>query len=186
MGLWPQHLYASMSTYRIETQAAIPGTYTDITATPQPPGGPHHGIRKEAAAHCSSAHTPSPLPPTFSMNWQNAKTSALRLCQMEDEIAGVCSAIGASYGGHLAVTNNFRPGSRPSRAKASDLAVMASALPLVVIDVQRGGPSTGLPTKTEQTDLMQALWPQRRKARFMRLPPQVSTDRFTMAFGGRS
>jgi 2-oxoglutarate ferredoxin oxidoreductase subunit alpha len=76
--------------------------------------------------------------------------------QAEDEIAGICSAIGASYAGMLAVTSTSGPG-LALKGEAIGLAVMTE-LPLVVINVQRGGPSTGLPTKTEQSDLMQALY----------------------------
>ncbi|MDR0544441.1 MAG: 2-oxoacid:acceptor oxidoreductase subunit alpha [Odoribacteraceae bacterium] len=76
--------------------------------------------------------------------------------QAEDEIAGICTSIGASYAGSLAVTTTSGPG-LALKSEAAGLAVMAE-LPLVIVDVQRGGPSTGLPTKTEQSDLMQALY----------------------------
>lgn len=76
--------------------------------------------------------------------------------QAEDEIAAVCTAIGAAFAGDLACTSTSGPG-LSLKSEAIGLAVMAE-LPLVVIDVQRGGPSTGLPTKTEQTDLLQALY----------------------------
>jgi 2-oxoglutarate/2-oxoacid ferredoxin oxidoreductase subunit alpha len=76
--------------------------------------------------------------------------------QAEDEIAGICSAIGASYSGRLGVTSTSGPG-LALKSEAIGLAVMTE-LPLVIINVQRGGPSTGLPTKTEQSDLMQALY----------------------------
>ncbi|MFC2115238.1 2-oxoacid:acceptor oxidoreductase subunit alpha [Bacteroidota bacterium] len=76
--------------------------------------------------------------------------------QAEDEIAGICSAIGASYTGHLAVTSTSGPG-LALKGEAIGLAVITE-LPLVIVNVQRGGPSTGLPTKTEQADLMQALY----------------------------
>ena len=75
--------------------------------------------------------------------------------QAEDEIAAVCSAIGASYAGQLGVTASAGPGIA-LKGEAIGLAIMAE-IPLVVIDVQRGGPSTGLPTKTEQADLNLAL-----------------------------
>ncbi len=76
--------------------------------------------------------------------------------QAEDEIAAVCAAIGASFGGALAITSTSGPG-MALKSEAMGLAVMVE-LPLVVVDVQRGGPSTGLPTKTEQADLLQALF----------------------------
>ena len=76
--------------------------------------------------------------------------------QAEDEIAGICSAIGASFAGNLAVTSTSGPG-LALKGEAIGLAMMTE-LPIVIIDVQRGGPSTGLPTKTEQSDLMQAVY----------------------------
>lgn len=76
--------------------------------------------------------------------------------QAEDEIGGICTAIGASYVGNFAVTTTSGPG-LALKSEACGLAVMAE-LPLVIVDVQRGGPSTGLPTKTEQSDLLQALY----------------------------
>jgi len=84
------------------------------------------------------------------------KHHGAKTCQMEDEIAGICTAIGASYAGMLGCTTTSGPG-MALKTEAMGLAVMAE-LPLVIVDVQRGGPSTGLPTKTEQSDLMQAVF----------------------------
>ncbi|MBP3482967.1 MAG: 2-oxoacid:acceptor oxidoreductase subunit alpha [Alistipes sp.] len=84
------------------------------------------------------------------------KDLGVKTVQAEDEIAGICTAIGAAFAGDLAVTTTSGPG-LSLKSEALGLAVMAE-LPLVVVDVQRGGPSTGLPTKTEQSDLMQALY----------------------------
>lgn len=84
------------------------------------------------------------------------KDLGVKSFQAEDEIAGICTALGASFAGNLAVTSTSGPG-LALKSEAIGLAVMAE-LPLVVINVQRGGPSTGLPTKTEQADLMQALY----------------------------
>ncbi len=84
------------------------------------------------------------------------KDLGVKVFQAEDEIAGICTAIGASFAGGLAVTSTSGPG-LALKAEAIGLAVMAE-LPLVIVNVQRGGPSTGLPTKTEQADLMQALY----------------------------
>ena len=84
------------------------------------------------------------------------KDMGVMVIQAEDEIAGVCTAIGAAFAGDLACTSTSGPG-LSLKSEAIGLAVMAE-LPLVVIDVQRGGPSTGLPTKTEQTDLLQAIY----------------------------
>ena len=84
------------------------------------------------------------------------KNLGVKTFQAEDEIAGICSAIGASFSGALAITTTSGPGFA-LKAEALGLA-MITELPLVVVDVQRGGPSTGLPTKTEQSDLFQALY----------------------------
>ncbi len=84
------------------------------------------------------------------------KSFGVRTFQAEDEIAGVCAAIGASYGGSLGVTTTSGPG-MALKAEAMGLAVMLE-IPLLICDIQRGGPSTGLPTKTEQSDLLQAYY----------------------------
>ena len=84
------------------------------------------------------------------------KNLGVKTFQAEDEIAGICSAIGASFAGCLAITTTSGPG-LALKGEALGLA-MISELPLVVVDVQRGGPSTGLPTKTEQSDLLQAMY----------------------------
>ncbi|MEO8117309.1 MAG: 2-oxoacid:acceptor oxidoreductase subunit alpha, partial [Bacteroidota bacterium] len=84
------------------------------------------------------------------------KSFGIRTFQAEDEIAGISAAIGASYGGSLGVTSTSGPG-LALKAEAMGLAVMLE-IPLLIIDVQRGGPSTGLPTKTEQSDLLQAYY----------------------------
>ncbi len=84
------------------------------------------------------------------------KAFGIRTFQAEDEIAGITSAIGASYGGSLGVTTTSGPG-MALKGEAMGLAVMLE-IPLVIVDVQRGGPSTGLPTKTEQSDLLQAYY----------------------------
>ena len=84
------------------------------------------------------------------------KSFGIRTFQAEDEIAGITSAIGASYGGSLGVTTTSGPG-MALKTEAMGLAVMLE-IPLIIVDVQRGGPSTGLPTKTEQSDLLQAYY----------------------------
>lgn len=84
------------------------------------------------------------------------KWAGVKIIQAEDEIAGICSAIGASFAGDVAITTTSGPG-MALKTEAIGLAVMTE-LPLVIVNVQRGGPSTGLPTKTEQSDLMQALY----------------------------
>ncbi|MCB9673664.1 MAG: 2-oxoacid:acceptor oxidoreductase subunit alpha [Alphaproteobacteria bacterium] len=99
--------------------------------------------------------------------------------QAEDEIAAVCAAIGASYGGSIGVTGTSGPGVA-LKGEAIGLAVMAE-LPLVVICVQRGGPSTGLPTKTEQADLLQALYGRNGEAPCAVIAPRSPSDCFATA-----
>ena len=84
------------------------------------------------------------------------KDLGVKSFQAEDEIAGICTCIGAAFAGHLAVTSTSGPG-LALKGEALGLAIMAE-LPIVVVNVQRGGPSTGLPTKTEQSDLMQSIY----------------------------
>ena len=100
--------------------------------------------------------------------------------QAEDEIAGVCTAIGASFAGDLACTTTSGPG-LSLKSEAIGLAVMAE-LPLVVIDVQRGGPSTGLPTKTEQTDLLQALYGRNGECPAVVMAASTSANCFDFAY----
>ncbi|MDX9725489.1 MAG: 2-oxoacid:acceptor oxidoreductase subunit alpha [Bacteroidales bacterium] len=100
--------------------------------------------------------------------------------QAEDEIAGICSALGASFAGNLAATSTSGPG-LALKSEAIGLAVMAE-LPLVIIDVQRGGPSTGLPTKTEQSDLLQALFGRNGECPVVVLAPTTPSDCFRFAF----
>jgi len=99
--------------------------------------------------------------------------------QAEDEIAGVCSAIGASYGGAIGVTGTSGPG-LALKGEALGLA-MITELPLVVVNVQRGGPSTGLPTKTEQSDLLQAMYGRNGEAPLPILAPRSPSDCFDVA-----
>src|SRR5499427_4168057 len=99
--------------------------------------------------------------------------------QAEDEIAAITSAIGASYGGALAITTTSGPG-MALKTEAMGLAV-AVELPLVVCDIQRGGPSTGLPTKTEQADLLQALFGRNGESPVVVLAPRSPSDCFEVA-----
>ncbi|MGF2946696.1 2-oxoacid:acceptor oxidoreductase subunit alpha [Mycobacterium sp. Lab-001] len=99
--------------------------------------------------------------------------------QAEDEIGGICAAIGAAYGGALGVTSTSGPGIS-LKSEALGLAVMTE-LPLIVIDVQRGGPSTGLPTKTEQADLLQALYGRNGESPVAVLAPRTPSDCFATA-----
>jgi 2-oxoglutarate ferredoxin oxidoreductase subunit alpha len=104
----------------------------------------------------------------------------VKVVQAEDEIAGITSAIGASFAGSLAATNTSGPG-LALKSEAIGLAVMAE-LPLVVIDVMRGGPSTGLPTKTEQTDLLQALYGRNGESPAVVMAASTPADCFHFAF----
>ncbi len=100
--------------------------------------------------------------------------------QAEDEIAGISSAIGASFAGELAITTTSGPG-LALKSEALGLALMLE-LPLIVVDVQRGGPSTGLPTKTEQADLMQALFGRNGESPVVVIAAKSPSDAFDMAF----
>jgi len=105
-------------------------------------------------------------------------SSGVKVFQAEDEIAAVCAAIGASFAGHLAATGTSGPGFS-LKSEAIGLAVMTE-LPLVVLNVQRGGPSTGLPTKTEQSDLLQAYYGRHGECPVVILAAANSSDCFTM------
>lgn len=171
--------HSSMPTYRIDTAAARPGTYTDVTGNVATAWGLIYASEKSGRPLFLGSY---PITPATDILHELAKRKDLgvKAIQMEDEIAGVCSAIGASYAGHLAVTSTSGPG-LALKSEGIGLAVMAE-LPLVVIDVQRGGPSTGLPTKTEQTDLMQALYGRNGEAPLCVLAAASPTDCFHMAF----
>ncbi len=109
----------------------------------------------------------------------NYKNFGVKTVQAEDEIAGITSAIGASFAGNLAITTTSGPG-LALKTEAIGLALMTE-LPLVIIDVQRGGPSTGLPTKTEQADLLQAIYGRNGEAPVAVLAASTPSDCFTMA-----
>lgn len=108
------------------------------------------------------------------------KNLNVKAFQAEDEIAGIVSAIGASYTGAMAITTTSGPG-LSLKSEAIGLAVMTE-LPLVIVDVQRGGPSTGLPTKSEQSDLMQALFGRNGEAPVIVLAAKSSSDCFYSAY----
>ena len=108
------------------------------------------------------------------------KQFGIKTFQAEDEIAAIGSALGAAYGGHLALTGTSGPG-LSLKSEMLNLAVMTE-LPLVVIDVQRAGPSTGMPTKTEQSDLLQAMYGRNGECPVAIIAPQSPGDCFDMAF----
>jgi 2-oxoglutarate/2-oxoacid ferredoxin oxidoreductase subunit alpha len=107
------------------------------------------------------------------------KNFGVRTFQAEDEIAAVCAAIGASFAGHIGLTGTSGPGVA-LKQEAIGLAVMTE-LPLVIVNVQRGGPSTGLPTKTEQADLFQSVWGRNGECPAVVLAPATPADCFRMA-----
>jgi 2-oxoglutarate ferredoxin oxidoreductase subunit alpha len=108
------------------------------------------------------------------------KDLGVKSFQAEDEIAGICTSLGASFAGCLAVTSTSGPG-LALKSEAIGLAVMAE-LPIVVVNVQRGGPSTGLPTKTEQADLMQALYGRNGECPVVVIASSTPSDCFHFAF----
>ncbi|WP_303745932.1 2-oxoacid:acceptor oxidoreductase subunit alpha [uncultured Muribaculum sp.] len=173
------NIHASVSTYRIESEDIRPGHYTDINGNTATAWGLIMAAEKSGRPLFLGSY---PITPATDILHELAKRKDLgvKAVQMEDEIAGVCSAIGASFAGNLGVTSTSGPG-LSLKSEGIGLAVMAE-LPLVVIDVQRGGPSTGLPTKTEQTDLMQALYGRNGESPLVVVAPASPTDCFTMAF----
>ena len=173
------NIHASVSTYRIATDEIRPGVYTDIKGNEATAWGLIMASEKSGRPLFLGSY---PITPATDILHELAKRKDLgvKACQMEDEIAGICSAIGASFAGSLGVTSTSGPG-LALKGEALGLAVMAE-LPLVVIDVQRGGPSTGLPTKTEQTDLNQALYGRNGESPLAVVAPTSPTDCFNMAF----
>ncbi len=173
------NIHASVSTYRVETADPRPGTYTDINGNTATAWGLIMASEKCGRPLFLGSY---PITPATDILHELAKRKDLgvKAVQMEDEIAGVCSAIGASFAGNLAVTSTSGPG-LALKSEGIGLAVIAE-LPLVVIDVQRGGPSTGLPTKTEQTDLLQALYGRNGESPVPVVAPASPTDCFDMAF----
>ena len=173
------NIHASVSVCRIESGNAEPGVYTDINGNTATAWGLIAASERSGRPLFLGSY---PITPATDILHELAKRKDLgvKAVQMEDEIGGVCSAIGASFAGDLAVTSTSGPG-LALKSEGIGLAVMAE-LPLVVIDVQRGGPSTGLPTKTEQTDLMQALYGRNGESPVVVLAASTPTDCFTMAF----
>ncbi|MBV5313910.1 MAG: 2-oxoacid:acceptor oxidoreductase subunit alpha [Prolixibacteraceae bacterium] len=108
------------------------------------------------------------------------KDLGVKSFQAEDEIAGICTTIGAAFAGHLAVTSTSGPGFA-LKSEALGLSVMAE-LPIVVVNVQRGGPSTGLPTKTEQSDLLQTLYGRNGESPLVVIAASTPSDCFYYAY----
>ena len=143
------------ATYRIESKDKVPGRYMDITGNKATAYGLIAAAEKAGMQLFLGSY---PITPATDILHELAKhkSCGVKTVQCEDEISGCASAIGASFAGALAATSTSGPGIC-LKSEAINLAVI-DELPLVIIDVQRGGPSTGLPTKSEQTDLLQALY----------------------------
>jgi 2-oxoglutarate ferredoxin oxidoreductase subunit alpha len=146
---------AIKTTYTIKPASLEPGTYTNITGNIALAWGL---IAAAQAARLPLFYGTYPITPASDIlhELSRHKNFGVRTFQAEDEIAGIGTAIGAAFGGSLAVTGSSGPGIA-LKSEAISLALMTE-LPLVVINVQRGGPSTGLPTKPEQSDLLFALF----------------------------
>ena len=150
------NLALNIQTINVEKSASLSkGTYTSIAGNKATAWGLIAAAEKSGKRLFLGSY---PITPATDIMHELAarKDMGVMVVQAEDEIAGICTAIGAAFAGDLAATSTSGPG-LSLKGEAIGLAVMAE-LPLVVIDVQRGGPSTGLPTKTEQTDLMQAIY----------------------------
>lgn len=150
------NVHASVpATYRIESKTKNPGRYMDITGNKATAYGLIAAAEKAGLRLYLGSY---PITPATDILHELAKhkSCGVTTVQCEDEISACASAVGASFAGALAATSTSGPGVC-LKSEAINLAVI-DELPLVVIDVQRGGPSTGLPTKSEQTDLLQALY----------------------------
>jgi len=165
-------------TYRVEQAEIKPGTYRKIIGNEALAMGlvTAGQLAKKNVVYCSYPITPASDVLHF---LAPQKHYGVKTVQAEDEIAACCAAIGASFAGQLAVTGTSGPG-LALKGEAMGLAVMTE-LPLVIVNVQRGGPSTGLPTKTEQSDLLQALYGRNGDCPMVVLAPQSPGDCFTMA-----
>lgn len=141
--------------YKVEKAKQEPGTYRGITGNTALTYGIIAAGQKSGLPIFLGSY---PITPASDILHELArhKNFGIRTFQAEDEIAGITSAIGASYGGSLGVTTSSGPGIA-LKAEAMGLAVMLE-IPLLIVNIQRGGPSTGLPTKTEQSDLLQAYY----------------------------
>lgn len=146
---------SAMNVYRIETKEKEPGRYMDITGNKATAYGFIAAAEKAGLKLYLSSY---PITPATDVLHELSKHKSLGVTtvQCEDEISGCASALGASFAGALGVTSTSGPGIC-LKSEAMNLAVIME-LPLVVLDVQRGGPATGLPTKSEQTDLLQVLF----------------------------
>jgi 2-oxoglutarate ferredoxin oxidoreductase subunit alpha len=164
--------------YEIKPAPMAPGKYRNITGNQALSLGLVAAAKRSGLPMFLGAY---PITPASDILHELSKHKAfgIRTFQAEDEIAGIASAIGASFGGALGVTTTSGPGVS-LKSEALALAIMTE-LPLVVIDVQRGGPSTGLPTKTEQSDLLQAMFGRNGEAPLAVIAPRSPGDCFDAA-----
>ncbi len=174
------NVHASVpNTYRIETKVKVPGRYMDITGNKATAYGLMAAAEKAGLRLFLGSY---PITPATDILHELAKHKSMGVTtvQCEDEIAGCASAIGAAFAGALAATSTSGPGIC-LKSEALNLAVI-DELPLVVVDVQRGGPSTGLPTKSEQTDLLQVLYGRNGESPMPVIAATSPTDCFDAAY----
>ena len=165
--------------YRIETRHKVPGRYMDITGNKATAYGFIAAAEKAGLKLYLGSY---PITPATDVLHELSKHKSLGVTtvQCEDEIAGCASAVGASFAGALAVTSTSGPGIC-LKSEAMNLAVIME-LPIVVLDVQRGGPATGLPTKSEQTDLLQVLFGRNGESPMPVMAAVSPTDCFDAAY----
>ncbi len=164
--------------YRVNSAKLKPGTYRNIMGNQATAMGlvTAGELAQKTLLYCSYPITPAS---DILHELSALKNFGVKTFQAEDEIAAIGAAIGASYGGAIAVTGTSGPG-LALKSEAINLAVMTE-LPLVIINVQRGGPSTGLPTKTEQSDLLQAMFGRNGESPIPILSPATPSECFQMA-----
>ena len=165
--------------YRVNPARIAPGTYRNICGNAATAWGLMAAAEKAGLKLFVGSY---PITPATGILEELAlrKDLGVKSFQAEDEIAGICTALGASFAGYLAVTSTSGPG-LALKTEAIGLAVMAE-LPIVIVNVQRGGPSTGLPTKTEQADLLQALYGRNGECPVVVLAASTPSDCFDYAF----
>ena len=165
--------------YRIESKVKMPGRYMDITGNKATAYGFIAAAEKAGLKLYLGSY---PITPATDVLHELSKHKSLGVTtvQCEDEISGCASAVGASFAGALAVTSTSGPGIC-LKSEAMNLAVILE-LPLVVLDVQRGGPATGLPTKSEQTDLLQVLFGRNGESPMPVMAATSPTDCFDAAY----
>jgi 2-oxoglutarate ferredoxin oxidoreductase subunit alpha len=171
-------LPAGMPRYIVPKAAYAPGLYRNVTGNEATAWGLIAGCRAAGVQMMLGSYPITPASDILHY-LSNLKHFGVVTFQAEDEIAAICSAIGASYAGALGVTTTSGPG-MALKTEGMGLAVVTE-LPLVIVDIQRGGPSTGLPTKTEQSDLLQAVHGRNADTPLVVLAASTPSDCFTMA-----